>query len=75
MRFAQRNGQILRGEVDPRIAISISKANTNDLIGHNCVWHQQLPDWVLDGTFTESEILAAVERHCGTLVGHYRGQM
>lgn len=44
-------------------------------LGHNCVWHQQLPSWVVNGTFTESEILAAVERHCGTLVGRYRGQM
>ena len=43
--------------------------------GHNCVWHQRVPDWVANGTFTESEILSVVENHCGTLVGRYRGQV
>ncbi|KIJ29289.1 glycoside hydrolase family 10 protein [Sphaerobolus stellatus SS14] len=43
--------------------------------GHNCVWHQQLADWVTDGNFTKPELLAIVENHCGTLVRHYRGKM
>ncbi len=46
-----------------------------NVIGHNCVWHNQLPDWVANGNFTEPELLSIVENHCGTIVGHFRGQM
>ena len=45
------------------------------LRGHNCVWHSQLPEWVENGTFTPAELAFVVERHCATLVGHYRGQV
>ncbi|KAH9935137.1 endo-beta-1,4-glucanase [Epithele typhae] len=43
--------------------------------GHNCVWHSQLPDWVANGTFTPEELAFVVERHCSTLVRHYRGHV
>ncbi|CAL1707073.1 unnamed protein product [Somion occarium] len=55
--------------------VQFAKTNGQILRGHNCVWHNHLPDWVLNGTFTESEILSVVQRHCGTLVGRYRGQI
>ena len=45
------------------------------LRGHNCVWYSQLPDWVQNGTFTPAELAFVVERHCFTLVSHYRGQV
>lgn len=44
-------------------------------IGHNCVWHNQLPDWVEAGDFDNATLLSIIENHCGTLVGHYKGQM
>ena len=43
--------------------------------GHNCVWHNQLPDWVEAGNFDNATLLSIIETHCGTLVGHYAGQM
>jgi len=43
--------------------------------GHNCVWHQQLADWVTDGDFDNATLLGIVENHCGTLVGHYKGKI
>jgi len=45
------------------------------LRGHNCVWHNQLPDWVSGGTFTSSELLSIVQNHCSTLVSHFRGHV
>ena len=42
--------------------------------GHNCVWHNQLPSWVSGGTFTPAQLTAVIQNHCGTLVGHYKGQ-
>ncbi|KAH8100974.1 endo-1,4-beta xylanase [Cristinia sonorae] len=60
---------------DGDVIANLAKKNRQLLRGHNCVWHNQLPDWVSTGTFTEKEILAVVERHCETLVRHYRGQV
>jgi len=57
------------------VIANLARKNGQLLRGHNCVWHNQLPDWVSEGTFTKSELLAIVERHCGTLVGHYRGRV
>ncbi|KAI0768783.1 endo-beta-1,4-glucanase [Trametes elegans] len=45
------------------------------LRGHNCVWHQQLPNWVTAGNFNAQQLSAIVQNHCSTLVGHYKGQV
>lgn len=43
--------------------------------GHNCVWHQQLPSWVTSGNFNAATLTSIIQTHCGTLVGHYKGQV
>lgn len=43
--------------------------------GHNCVWHEQLPDWVTAGDFSASELAEIVTNHTATVVGHYKGQV
>ncbi|KAI0322739.1 endo-1,4-beta-xylanase A precursor [Amylostereum chailletii] len=53
---------------------SLVKANGQLLRGHNCVWHNQLPSWVTDGNFDASTLQSIIETHCGTVVGHYKGQ-
>ncbi|KAI0633783.1 endo-beta-1,4-glucanase [Trametes polyzona] len=45
------------------------------LRGHNCVWHQQLPNWVTAGHFNAQQLTQIVQNHCSTLVGHYKGQV
>lgn len=45
------------------------------LAGHNCVWYNQLPSWVSSGGFDNATLTSIVANHCGTLVGHYKGQM
>ena len=44
-------------------------------IGHTCVWHSQLAPWVEAGNFSAAELTKIIEDHCGTIVGHYRGDM
>jgi hypothetical protein len=44
-------------------------------VGHNCVWHNQLPDWVTAGNFDKPTLLSIVQNHCGTLVKHYKGKI
>jgi len=43
--------------------------------GHNCVWYNQLPSWVTSGNFDNTTLTSIVANHCGTLVGHYKGQI
>ncbi|EIW54190.1 endo-1,4-beta xylanase [Trametes versicolor FP-101664 SS1] len=45
------------------------------LRGHNCVWHNQLPDWLETGTFSAPELAFIVSRHCFNLVNHYQGHV
>ncbi|KJA14513.1 glycoside hydrolase family 10 protein [Hypholoma sublateritium FD-334 SS-4] len=55
--------------------VAQAQANGQIMRGHNCVWHNQLPDWVEAGDFDNATLLSIIENHCGTLVGHYAGQM
>ncbi|TCD71995.1 hypothetical protein EIP91_000127 [Steccherinum ochraceum] len=57
------------------VIANLAKKNGQLLRGHNCVWHQQLPAWVTNGGFSKSELLSIVQTHCGTVVGHYKGQV
>ncbi|KAI0696913.1 glycoside hydrolase superfamily [Cytidiella melzeri] len=55
--------------------VNLAEANGQILRGHNCVWHNQLPSWVSSGSFTADQLTAIIQNHCGTLVGHYKGQI
>ncbi|KAH8100959.1 endo-1,4-beta xylanase [Cristinia sonorae] len=57
------------------VIANLAKKNGQLLRGHNCVWHQQLPAWVTNGHFSKTDLLSIVQNHCGTLVGHYKGQV
>ncbi|KAF8896179.1 endo-1,4-beta xylanase [Infundibulicybe gibba] len=57
------------------VIASLAKKNGQLLRGHNCVWHNQLPSWVTSGNFNNATLLSIVQNHCGTLVGHYKGQV
>ncbi len=43
--------------------------------GHTLVWHRQIPDWVLDRSWTREELLVVLEDHVRTVVGRYRGRV
>ncbi|TFY81949.1 hypothetical protein EWM64_g2067 [Hericium alpestre] len=53
---------------------NFAKANGQLLRGHNCVWYNQLPGWVTNSGFNSSTLSSVVSTHCGTVVGHYKGQ-
>ncbi|KIK57215.1 glycoside hydrolase family 10 protein [Collybiopsis luxurians FD-317 M1] len=55
--------------------VALAKSNGQLMRGHNCVWYNQLPSWVSNGGFTEAELTTIIQNHCGTLVGHYKGEM
>ncbi|KAF8972159.1 endo-1,4-beta xylanase [Flammula alnicola] len=55
--------------------VAQAEAHRQLMRGHNCVWHNQLPDWVTAGNFDNATLLSIVQTHCSTLVRHYRGKI
>ncbi|KAJ7057028.1 endo-1,4-B-xylanase A [Mycena amicta] len=54
---------------------ALAKANKQLLRGHNCVWYNQLASWVTAGNFNATTLTSILQTHCGTVVGHYAGQI
>ncbi|KAF9552293.1 endo-1,4-beta-xylanase C precursor [Agrocybe pediades] len=54
---------------------SLAQKNGQLLRGHNCVWHNQLPNWVTAGNFDNATLQSIVTTHCSTVVSHYKGQI
>ncbi len=42
---------------------------------HTLVWHNQLPDWLTNGTFTADQLRAILKNHILTEARHYRGKV
>jgi endo-1,4-beta-xylanase len=43
--------------------------------GQVLVWDHQLPDWLVQGEFSQAEWMQLLKEHIQTKVGHYRGQI
>ena len=72
--LAKANGQLLRGKYS-RDSHAVLACMLTCVIGHNCVWHNQLPSWVSNGNFNATTLASIVANHCSTVVSHYKGQM
>jgi len=59
--------------------VAFGQKNQMFTIGHNLVWHSQVPKWVFehpDGTFlTRKELLKRMQEHIKTVVGRYKGRI
>ncbi|KAI0629545.1 endo-1,4-beta xylanase [Trametes polyzona] len=60
---------------DADIIADFTKKTGKLLRGHNCVWYNQLPDWLSGGTFSAPDLAFIVSRHCFNLVSHYKGHV
>ncbi len=43
--------------------------------GHTLVWHQQLPAWFTNGSFSRDESIAILREHIAAVVGRYKGRI
>ncbi|MFW5807699.1 MAG: endo-1,4-beta-xylanase [Spirochaetota bacterium] len=43
--------------------------------GHTLVWHNQNPIWLNSEVWTREELMAVLEDHIKTVVGHYKGKV
>ncbi|MEM2447140.1 MAG: endo-1,4-beta-xylanase, partial [Thermoproteota archaeon] len=55
--------------------ISFAEENGIKVRGHCLVWHQQLPDWILNGNYTREEWIEILRDHIYTVVGRYKGRL
>lgn len=55
--------------------IDFAKTHNMQVRGHTLVWHESLPDWLTEQTWTREELMSILEQHINTVVGHYRGQL
>ncbi|MGQ1890744.1 endo-1,4-beta-xylanase [Thermophagus sp. OGC60D27] len=55
--------------------VDFAQANNMKVRGHCLVWHQQIPYWMNDTTFTREELLKIMEKHITTVVSRYKGKV
>jgi len=55
--------------------VAFAKANKQKVRGHTLVWHNQLPAWLTQGTWTKQQLRSILREHIRTEVGHFKGQI
>ncbi|PIG78989.1 endo-1 [Aspergillus arachidicola] len=56
------------------VIADLADANDQKLRCHNLVWHQQLPNWVSSGSWTNETLTAVLQNHITNVVKHYKGR-
>lgn len=60
---------------DADFIVDFAQANDMQVRGHPLVWHNQLPQWLEQGTFSRDELIEILQEHITTLVGRYQGRV
>ncbi|WP_238419290.1 endo-1,4-beta-xylanase [Streptomyces taklimakanensis] len=55
--------------------VRFAQQNDQLVYGHTLVWHSQMPDWLENGSFSNSELRTIMTNHVTTQVGRYRGDV
>jgi endo-1,4-beta-xylanase len=55
--------------------VSFAQENGLKVRGHTLVWTNQLPDWLVNGNYTQDETREILRNHILTVVGRYRGRV
>ncbi|MCA9473119.1 MAG: endo-1,4-beta-xylanase [Nitrospirales bacterium] len=43
--------------------------------GHTLIWHRSLPEWLLESPLPRSDMIAIMNHHIDTVMGHYKGRI
>jgi endo-1,4-beta-xylanase len=68
----------VRGQFDWSAAdalVAFAEANHQTLRGHTLVWHNALPGWLRNGSFTPRQLRDLLREHIQAVVGRYRGRV
>ncbi|MFF9853073.1 endo-1,4-beta-xylanase [Streptomyces litmocidini] len=55
--------------------MTFAKEHHQKVRGHTLVWHNQLPAWLTQGTWTAAELRAVLKNHIQTEVRHFKGRV
>jgi len=69
----RQRGQFTFGDAD--LIVNHAIAHGQRIRGHTLVWHEHLPQWLLKGNFSQSELLGIMERHIRTQTAYWRGKI
>ena len=54
-----------------QVAVDIAQDHGKVLRCHNLIWSNQLPDWVINGTWTRDSLIEVMRTHITNLVTHF----
>jgi endo-1,4-beta-xylanase len=60
---------------DADAIVNFASAHKIEVRGHTLVWHNQNPQWLIDGKFSRNEISQFLREHIQTVVTRYRGRI
>ncbi|MFI0778082.1 endo-1,4-beta-xylanase [Streptomyces sp. NPDC021212] len=55
--------------------VSFAQANSQKVYGHTLVWHSQMPGWLENGSFSNTELRTLMTNHVTTQVARYKGKV
>lgn len=55
--------------------VDFAMENNQKVRGHTLVWHNQIPDWIKYGNFSEYQMRKILKDHIQTVVSRYRGKV
>ncbi len=55
--------------------VDFAEAHEMAVRGHTLVWHQQVPSWITNASWSREDLLAVLEQHIESVAGRYRGRV
>jgi endo-1,4-beta-xylanase len=55
--------------------VAFAEKHHQKIHGHTLVWGHRIPAWLQNGHFSQKEMLAILEGHIKTVVGHFKGKI
>jgi endo-1,4-beta-xylanase len=55
--------------------VAFAQQNGMQVHGHTLLWYQQLPGWLTNTNWSKDELIAVMNNHIDTVVGHYKGKV
>lgn len=59
----------------PNLMVEFAEKNKMKVRGHALVWHHDIPDWLLEGSFSKEELSLILKEHIQTVIKHYKGRV
>ncbi|WP_017568846.1 endo-1,4-beta-xylanase [Nocardiopsis halotolerans] len=59
----------------PDTIVGFAERNGLDVHGHTLLWHNQLPAWLAQGSWTPDELHQVMREHMQALMGRYQGRV